>query len=232
MRNCGRSGLICIDAHLLDQYALCVRFDRLLQFFQQICDVLCESCDAHQGLRVHEAIHDAQHQQLVLDDELVHEPRLNVELNEYHGEEVPADGEAIHDGLKHERARNIGDLYVELARDEHFRVINRVYRVNHDDSHASRDDPHAFRVGPTSHADALLHVIPPPDGNDVEYHQEDQHQMVLQKLVHNVHQVHELRGNVQLVHRSARLCAMAHCVQARIELIHRYRLLPNEEYHR
>ena len=115
MRNCGRSGSICKDAHLLDQYALCVRSYQLLQFFQRICDVLRGLCDAHRDLRVHEATHDVQHQQLALQDALVHELRLNEELHEYYGEAIRVDGEAIHGGLKHERASNIGDLYAKLA---------------------------------------------------------------------------------------------------------------------
>ena len=115
MRNCGRSGSICKDARLLDQYALCVRFYQLLRFFQQICDVLRELCDAHYDLCVLEAIHDVQHQQLAPRDALVHELRLNVEPHQYYGEVVRVDDEAIRDGLKHERARNIGDLYVKLA---------------------------------------------------------------------------------------------------------------------
>ena len=115
MRNCGRSGSICKDAHLLDQYALYVKSYQLLQFFQRICDVLHGLCDAHRDLRVHEVTHDVQHQQLALQDAPVHELRLNVELHEYYGEAIRVDGVAIHDGLKHERARNIGDLYVKLA---------------------------------------------------------------------------------------------------------------------
>ena len=171
---------------------------------------------------MHEAIHDVQHQQLAFKDALVHELQLNVELHEYYGEAVHVDGEAIHDGLKHERVRNIGDLCVELAQDEHFRVIHGVLRVNHDDSHTSHDDPHAFRVGLTSHEDALLHVNPQLDGNDVLNHRGDPHRMEFQKLVHNGHQAHELCGNAQLVHHSAHQYAMAHCVQAQIKLIHHY----------
>ena len=94
--------MICKDARLLDQYALCVRFYQPLQFFQRICDVLRELCDAHRDLRVHEAVQDVQHQQLALQDTLVHELRLNVELHEYYGEAIRVDGEAIHDGLEHE----------------------------------------------------------------------------------------------------------------------------------
>ena len=98
-----------------------------------------------------------------------------------------------------------------------------VHHINHDDLQASHDDLHAFHVGPTSHGDALFHVVPLPDANDVIYHRGGPHRMEHQKLVHNGHQALELSGNAQLVHQSARLYAMAHHVQARTRFIHHYR---------
>ena len=98
-----------------------------------------------------------------------------------------------------------------------------VHHINHDDLQASHDDLHAFHVSPTSHGDALLHVVPLPDANDVIYHGGDPHQMEHQKLVHNGHQVLELRGNAQLVHHSVRLYVMAHHMQAQTKFIHHYR---------
>ena len=102
-------------------------------------------------------------------------------------------------------------------------MIYGVHHANHEDLHASHDDLHAFHAGPTSHGDALLHVVPQLDANDALYHREDPHRMEHQKLVHNGHQALELRGNAQLVHQSARLYVMAHHMQAQTKFIHHYR---------
>ena len=123
--------------------------------------------DDHRDLYEREVIHDVENHQLPLQDVLVHELRQDVELHEYYGEVAHVDGEAIHDGLKYERARNISDLYVKLVLGEHSHVMYGVHHVNHDDSIVFDDDIHAFHVGLTSRGDALLHVVPQLGGNDV-----------------------------------------------------------------